>query len=154
MNADSKINFGAGSDVTMRPCPINPAWVLEGAPTARNFVLSRSADGGACTLLWDCTSGVFNWHYDIDETVYVLEGSVLVRDETGAEHRLGPGDSALFMAGSHALWRVDSYVRKVAFCRSPVPQPIMLASRIVKKLMKITGVGARTSDAPAMFDGA
>ena len=149
-----KIIFGAGADVEMLPCPINPSWVVEGSPVARNFVLSRSEDGGACTLLWDCTAGRFNWFYDIDETVYVLEGSVIVRDDEGVERVLGPGDSALFPAGSHAVWQVDSYVRKVAFCRNPVPQPIMLASRILKKLAKLTGLGGRAADAPAMFGGA
>lgn len=153
MSRKAKIVFGPGS-VELQPCPINPAWVIEGAPVARNAILSRSADGGACTLIWDCTAGLFNWHYDIDETVYVLEGSVVVRDDDGVEHRLGPGDHALFPAGSHAVWRVESYVRKVAFCRSPVPQPVMFAARVVKKLAKIAGLGSRASDAPAMFGGA
>jgi hypothetical protein len=154
MSATSNIFFSNGAQVEMRACPINPAWIIEGAPAARNFVLSRSADGGSCTLLWDCTAGLFNWHYDIDETVFVLEGSVVVRDDAGVEHHLGPGDSALFMAGSHAVWRVDSYVRKVAFCRTPVPRPLMLASRIIRKLMKLAGVGPRASEEPAMFGGA
>lgn len=152
MSADDKIVFYQGSHVEMTPCPVNPAWVIEGAPVARNFVLSRSLDGSASTLLWDCTTGVFNWHYDIDETVYVLEGSVVVRDDNGVEHRLGPGDHALFRAGSHAVWRVDDYVRKVAFCRNPVPQPVMLAVRAVKKLARMVGL-APSSSAP-MFGNA
>lgn len=152
--SNDKIVFFDGKNVEMQACPVNPAWVIEGAPVARNFILSRSTDGSSCTLLWDCTTGVFNWHYDIDETVYVLEGSVKVLDDNGVEHCLGPGDHALFRAGSHAVWTVDSYVRKVAFCRSPVPQPIMFLARVVKKLGKMTGMGARATDAPAMFSGA
>ncbi len=146
------IVFYEGKNVEMQPCPVNSAWVIEGAPVARNFVLSRSTDGSATTLLWDCTTGVFNWRYDIDETVYVLEGSVVVRDDSGVEHHLGPGDHALFRAGSHAVWRVESYVRKVAFCRSPVPQPIMFAARVVRKLTRMMGMGS-ASGAPAMFNG-
>lgn len=153
MGATSKIVFGDGGEVSLDACPINPAWVIEGAPMARNAILSRSADGGACTLIWDCTAGLFNWRYDIDETVYVLEGEVVVRDESGAEHRLGPGDSAFFPAGSSAVWRVEKYVRKVAFCRNPVPQPIMFAARVVKKLARMAGLGSRASDTPAMFGG-
>ncbi|PPD45945.1 MAG: cupin [Methylocystis sp.] len=154
MSADEKIVFFEGKEVVMQACPVNPAWVIEGAPVARNFVLSRSTDGSASTLLWDCTTGVFNWHYDIDETVYVLEGSVTVRDDAGVEHHLGPGDHALFRAGSHAVWTVDSYVRKVAFCRNPVPAPIMLLTRILRKIGKIAGLGSRNSESPAMFSGA
>ncbi len=142
-----KIVFFEGKDVQMQPCPIHAAWVIEGNPVARNCMLSRSTDGGAWTLLWDCTSGLFNWHYDIDETVYVLEGSVVVRDDDGVEHVLGPGDQALFRAGSHAVWRVENYVRKVAFCRIPVPQPVSLGMRAFRKLGRML----RGSDGPSMF---
>ncbi|QGM98495.1 cupin domain-containing protein [Methylocystis parvus] len=151
MSGDDKIVFYQGRNVEMQACPINPAWVIEGAPVARNFVLSRSADGSASTLLWDCTSGVFNWYYDIDETVYLLEGSVVIRDDSGVEHHLGPGDHALFRAGSHAAWRVESYVRKVAFCRNPVPQPVLFAARVVRRLSRMMGLAP--APAPAMFNG-
>lgn len=147
-----KIRFGAQEPALM-PCPINPAWIIEGAPVARTQILSRSADGTATSLIWDCTKGVFNWHYDIDETVYVLEGSVVVRDDAGAEHRLGVGDHAIFRAGSHAVWRVDDYVRKVAFCRNPVPQALITAKRIARNILVATGLRPAPSDAPAMFGG-
>ena len=154
MTATSNITFGFGP-VELSAAPIRPEWILEGAPVARNKLLSRSADGGACTLIWDCTAGLFNWVYDIDETVYVLEGGVLVRDEAGNERRLGPGDTAFFPAGSRATWRVDSYIRKVAFCRNPVPAPLMFAARVVRKLSRMAGRGAAKSDgAPAMFSAA
>ncbi|HEY8161070.1 MAG TPA: cupin domain-containing protein [Methylocystis sp.] len=150
---NNKIVFHDGKNVEMTPCPVNPAWVIDGMPVARNFVLSRSLDNSSTTLLWDCTKGVFNWYYDIDETVYVLEGSVVVTDDNGVEHHLGPGDHALFRAGSHAVWRVEKYVRKVAFCRNPVPAPVMFAVRVVKKLARMMKLSAGASDAPAMFNG-
>ena len=65
----------------LKSSPINPAWILEGRPVARNVVLSTSDDTTACTILWDCTAGKFNWHYDFDETVHIVEGSVVVRSE-------------------------------------------------------------------------
>lgn len=147
-----KICFDA-QDVEMQPCPINPAWIIEGAPVARTQILSRSTDGTTTSLIWDCTKGVFNWHYDIDETVYVLEGSVLVRDDSGVEHRLGVGDHAIFRAGSHAVWRVDDYVRKVAFCRTPVPQALIAAKSFIKKTLVAAGLRPAPADAPAMFGG-
>ncbi|WP_457797167.1 cupin domain-containing protein [Methylocystis sp. S23] len=153
MSVDDKIVFYQGKNVEMEPCPIHPAWVIEGAPVARNFVLSRSTDGSASTLLWDCTAGVFDWRYDVDETVYVLEGAATIRDDDGVEHILGPGDHALFRAGSHAVWRVDGYIRKVAFCRNPVPQPVMFATRAFRKIGRMLGL-APASDAPAMFSNA
>lgn len=148
--SDEKIVFFGGAEVRMKPCPINPGWVIEGAPVARNFVLSQSLDGSATTLLWDCTSGVFEWRYDIDETVYILEGGVHIRDPEGDERFIGAGDHVLFRAGSVAVWRVEDYVRKVAFCRNPVPVPLMLVTRALRKLRKMA-LGAKSSDAPGMF---
>lgn len=154
MNVNDSIVFYLGQDVEMKPCPVNPAWIVEGAPVARNLILSRSLDGSATALLWDCTHGIFHWHYDVDETVYVLEGSAVICDDHGAERAIRAGDHVLFRAGSHAVWRVENYVRKVAFCRSPVPAPLMLAVRALRKLLKIAGLAAKGSDAPAMFGGA
>ena len=112
--------------VEMPLSPIDPKWVVEGAPVARMSLLSRAWEGGAATMLWDCTAGVFHWYYASDETIYFLEGSVVVRDDNGVEHRFGQGDHVMFSAGSHAIWRVESYVRKIAFLRTPAPRPIML----------------------------
>lgn len=153
MDVDHNIVFVRDRDVVMKPCPVNPAWVIEGSPVARNFVLSRSVDGSATALLWDCTRGAFNWYYDIDETVHVLEGRAIIKDDSGVERVIEPGDHVLFRAGSHAVWRVDDYVRKVAFCRSPVPGPLMLAARMLRKLAKIAGIGQKPAEAPAMFGG-
>lgn len=124
-----------------------------GIACGRNFVLSRSSDSSATALLWDCTKGVFSWHYDIDETVYVLEGQAIIRDDSGVERVIAAGDQVLFRAGSHAVWRVDDYIRKVAFCRSPVPAPLMLAARVMRKLVKIAGLTHGKSEVPAMFGG-
>ena len=151
---DAKILFFEGKNVKMEDAPIKADWVVEGEPKARNCVLSRSIDGAATTLLWDCTAGVFNWHYDIDETVYILEGSVIIRDENGVEHILGPGDQALFRAGSRALWRVPNYVHKVAFCRNPLPLYLTFTMGVVRRIKRMLKPGAPVSDAPAMFGGA
>src|SRR3978361_1610779 len=66
--------------VDLRPSPINPDWIRGGNPVARNAVLSSNRDRAACTLVWDCTPGEFDWHYDSDETIHILEGSVVLDD--------------------------------------------------------------------------
>jgi uncharacterized protein len=116
--------------------PINGAWILDGNPLARGKLLSSSTDGMASTFMWDCTAGRFNWHYELDETVYLLEGSVVIKDSNGV-HQLSAGDSFLFKAGTHAEWTVDSYVRKVAFCRVPMSRKILLAKRIYQALRRL-----------------
>jgi uncharacterized cupin superfamily protein len=120
------------SDLELQPAPICPEWVLEGEPTARNRVISKSQDGTAITLLWDCTAGRFNWIYDTDETVYVIEGSATLTDPSGTR-RIAAGDVVFFPAGTQATWRVGEYVRKVAVFRHALPRPLGLAVRLTHR---------------------
>jgi uncharacterized cupin superfamily protein len=147
---DHRIAFGAGT-VQLNLSAINPDWVLEGNPVTRNKLLSTSADGTASTLFWDCTAGRFNWFYDVDETVYVLEGSVSIRNQEGLVRRVSAGDWIFFPKGSYAEWTVHEYVRKVAFCRSPLPRPVQFARRVYRALKRLTGSGFKGAEASAMF---
>lgn len=134
-----KIYFGT-LDADMQPCPINPDWIIEGSPITRAKILSRSADGMATSLIWECSAGKFNWYYTIDETVYLLEGSVLVRDDDGNEHRVSAGEHIYFPAGTHAVWHIENYVRKVAFCRNPPPKSLVMLRNFAKKILVATGL--------------
>jgi uncharacterized cupin superfamily protein len=152
MTAESLVKSGA-ANVTLSPCPIYSSWILEGAPIARNKVLSSSADGTASTLIWDCTAGRFNWFYDVDETIFVLEGSVVLRDVAGNARKISAGDSVFFPAGMRAEWTVESYIRKIAFCRAPLPWPLVFTNRCVRFLKRILHSGAGASATPVMFQG-
>jgi uncharacterized cupin superfamily protein len=149
MTVESVIKLGVGQ-INLNPSPIYPSWVLEGNPAARNKVLSSSADSTASTLIWDCTAGRFNWYYDIDETIYVIEGGVVIKDAAGVVHRLSAGDTIFFPAGARAEWHVEDYIRKIAFCRAPLPKPLVFAKRSLRFLKRLVGNG-RSADAPAMF---
>ena len=122
------------TDLALRAAPINPNWILEGAPVARIAELSRSRDGAASTIVWDCTGGRFDWFYDIDETIYFLEGSVVIESEDMAPTRFGPGDVVMFRKGARAHWQVQGYVRKLAFCRYAQPWLIGFGLRAVARL--------------------
>jgi uncharacterized cupin superfamily protein len=117
--------------------PINGAWILEGNPLARGKLLSTSTDGMASTFMWDCTAGRFNWYYELDETVYLLEGSVVIKDALGERRQLSAGDSFLFKAGTHFEWTIENYVRKVAFCRVPMSRKILAARRLYRLLRRL-----------------
>ena len=117
----------------LMPSPINGDWVLEGAPEARSAILSRSADQTACTIMWSCTAGKFRWIYDFDETIHFLEGSVVIDDGEGPR-RVGPGDVVFFPAGTSAVWTVETYVRKLAFCRKALPAPIGAAVKMLRAM--------------------
>lgn len=151
MSIESVLKFGAGN-VNLNPSPINPEWILEGNPVARNRVLSESTDGNASTLIWDCTAGRFMWHYGVDETVYVIEGSVIIKDAAGVSRRVSAGETIFFPAGSSAEWTVEKYIRKVAFCLSTMPRYMRIArsgAKFLKRLVR--GGGAERNGAAAMF---
>jgi len=116
------------------PTPIPRAWILEGSPVARDKRLAGSTDGLACTFMWDCTAGRFNWVYDHDEVAHVLEGSAVVEDAAGVRRQLQPGDTLLFPAGSRYQWTVPKYIRKIAFLHTPLPPEMRIARAILKGL--------------------
>ncbi len=134
-------NFVAetAGDMELRLSPIEPSWVIAGAPVARLAEHSRGQDDAAVTAVWDCTSGEFRWHFGWDETVMIMEGEVHVTAEDGTERLLRAGDVAYFAGGTWAVWRIDRYVKKVAFCRKPFPKPLTMAYRL-RNLVRSGGV--------------
>ncbi len=149
MSIENPIEFGTAG-VSLDPLPINSAWVLEGSPTANAKVISRSSDGTARTLVWDCSAGRFNWFYDIDETVYVIEGSAHIKNAAGETKLVSAGDTILFRAGSRAEWTVDKYIRKIAFFRNPVPKFALLAIGAMRAAQRITGIGRSQQPGPVL----
>ena len=144
-------HYSALMDLTS--APINPAWILEGTPEARNSVIAPSTDRFGWTMLWDCTAGKFNWHYSLDETVHIIDGGVTVTDGDGRVMVLKPGDIAFFPKGSVAHWHVETYVRKVAYCQKPVPSlfalPVRVLRKIVSQLDKAIGLISQSLAYPA-----
>lgn len=128
----------------LRPAPINPSWILEGKPIAKVAEIQRSHDGNALTLVWSCTPGKFNWFYDSDETLYLLEGVVFLDEGLPTERRIGPGDVVFFPAGSHAQWRVETAVRKVAFLRRGLPARVTKMVNVLRKFRNLRS-GSRNS---------
>jgi uncharacterized protein len=127
----------AKTTVDLTPRPIEPSWIIEGRPEASWCVLSKSADGLASTMVWHCTAGKFNWYYDFDETILILEGGIVLESDTMPPTRYGPGDVIFFRDGAHARWHVESHVKKLAFCRKTQPVWLGFALRVVLKLKKM-----------------
>ncbi|KQW32378.1 cupin [Rhizobium sp. Root274] len=119
-----------GDHLALKAAPINPEWIIRGTPLARIGEHSTSADEASSTAVWDCTAGEFRWYFGWDETVVIQEGEVHVTDADGEERLLRAGDIAYFRGGTWATWRIDNYVRKVAFLRKPFPGPIAMLYRL------------------------
>jgi len=119
------------------PSPIRTTWILAGEPVARVALLSSSADGTASTYYWDCTAGRFNWYYSFDETLHILEGSVMLKAPSGNSRLVVAGDTIFFPAGSQAEWTVESYIRKLAFCRTPLPSYVASARDVARRIKRL-----------------
>ena len=124
-------------NVILTPRPIEPSWITEGNPVAQWHVLSKSADGLASTMVWECSEGRFNWYYDFDETVLILEGSIVLESDGMPPTRYVAGDVIFFKDGAHARWQIEGHVKKLAFCRKTQPVWLGLALRVFLKLRKI-----------------
>lgn len=133
------------TDVELKEAPINRDFILEGEPQARNHVLSRGSDGLSQTIVWECTTGKFNWVYNIDETCYFIEGSAIIDDGVNGPRTLSAGDVAFFPAGSTAHWHVENYVKKVAFCQRVLPAVAARAIGVLRAMKKRGSRGANAS---------
>ncbi len=133
--------------VNLTPRPIEPSWIIEGNPVAQSSVLSTSADGLASTIVWECSEGKFNWYYDVDETILILEGSIVLESDTMRPTRYGAGDVVFFKHGAHARWHVEGRVRKLAFCRTTQPFLFSFALRAINKIKRTLMPSAKRQSA-------
>src|SRR6202171_2490504 len=122
--------------VNLTPRPIEPSWVIEGNPFAQSSVLSKSADGTASTMVWQCSDGKFNWYYDFDETILILERSIVLENGTMHPTPYGPGDVSFFRDAAHAKWQVEGNVQMLAFCRRTQPVLLGFALRVISKIKR------------------
>jgi uncharacterized protein len=127
------------------PAPIPADWILEGNPVARNKCVASSTDGTASTYIWECTAGRFNWFYGVDETVYLLQGSIVLTDGVST-HRLSAGDTFFFANGTKYEWTVDTYVRKVAFMHVPRSRKLRMLIKAINLVRHPLRVFKRPTD--------
>jgi uncharacterized cupin superfamily protein len=107
---------GGGGPMVQRmplaPLSIPPDWIKSGSPIFQMCQYAEAADRRSSSGIWSCEGPAsFEWQFDSDETVYVLEGSVAI-EYLGQHFVLQAGGVAVFYAGSRALWSVPNYVRK------------------------------------------
>jgi uncharacterized cupin superfamily protein len=112
---------------------IDPSWIIAGSPVSRIKLLHEAPDTRYAVALWDCTAGTFRWYFGYDEVVHILEGEVTIREDNGTERTLRAGDIAMFPKGATNVWKVDSYVRKIAINRYHRATPIELVKRMVRR---------------------
>jgi len=64
---------------------------------------------------------------------------VTITGDDGTARRYGPGDMIFFPAGSVADWRIESHVKKLAFCQVPAPMLLRLPLKAWRRLCALAG---------------
>jgi len=62
--------------------------------------------------IWEKEVSTFDWHYDTNETFYVIEGEVEVELDDGTKVSFGAGDLVTFSEGVKCTWHVKKPIRK------------------------------------------
>jgi uncharacterized cupin superfamily protein len=133
-----------GSDeVSLEPMPAD--CVVDGTPKSWAKMLGKSRDGNSMMWVWECTLGSFIWHYNEDETVYIISGEVFVSTNGGAEKRLAQGDMGFFPGGSVYTWRVTDPIKKFAITRKDLPRPLGFVVRVGHKVVQMLGLRGQSS---------
>ena len=114
---------------TLNAAPIEPSWIEAGDPQAKLAILSYSDDRATTTILWECSAGRFTWRYNIEETIHFLDGGVRIRMGDGPWKTYSAGDTVHFSRGAVATWEIDTFIRKVAFCRK-APARVYAKARV------------------------
>ena len=134
----------------LTPAPIKKEWIEGGDPQASLAILAYSDDRATSTMLWECTAGLFTWRYNCDETIYFLDGEVMISVGGKPARRYGAGDAIHFSRGAVATWEVKGFIRKVAFCRTPPPRLFVAARRIARAIYhRLRGRTDGLASAPA-----
>jgi uncharacterized cupin superfamily protein len=131
--------------VELKPLTIPADWIIKGTPEAWYGEVSRSHDRTSQTVVWECTAGLFRWHYYKEESVVVLSGEAFLIDQNGQEIPFRQGDVGLFPAGTTCTWRVPGRFRKVAVLREPILRPMWYATRAWNRIVRMVGLASRPS---------
>ena len=115
----------------LQPAPIDPSWIISGAPEFSMSVFERSEFWATSSGIWQAVGpGSFEWHYTVDEDIYVLEGSAEIA-YMGKTFTIHAGESTRFVAGTSATWVVKDHIRKTFRIQNP--------GRVVKALRMASG---------------
>lgn len=92
---------------------IDPAGLESGEPVQRGHLYYSDESTGFMSGVWDCTPMVAKMGaYEVDEFMYVLEGSVTMELEDGSSVKVSAGESFIIPKGLVCKWVQTEYMRK------------------------------------------
>ena len=106
-----------------------PDWPLEslgisvtaGRPKGSGQVTYQTSDKLVSGGVWGCSPGTFELTFGWDEMSYLLEGEIVIEEESARPITVRPGDFLMCPKGTKSRWIVKKACKKVFFLRSPQP---------------------------------
>jgi uncharacterized cupin superfamily protein len=92
---------------------------VRGRPLQRTWHHFSNADGRFFAGLWEAEPGCWEVSYSEDEFCQILAGRSVLRDGSGAERELKPGDNFVIPAGFSGQWEVIETTRKIYVIYQP-----------------------------------
>lgn len=91
---------------------IDPAELVSGTPVQRGYLCDKI--GGYIAGVWDCTAQTAPLSaYEVDEFMYLLEGSVIMVMPDGTEVEVKAHEAFVIPKGLQCQWKQPGYVRKI-----------------------------------------
>ena len=100
-----------------------PSELLSGEPVQHGHSYHDIEEEGYVTGVWDCTAFVDPMgDYSVDEFMYLLDGTLIMRMPDGEEIHLKAGDAFVIPKGLKCQWEQPGYIRKFfMILDGPVP---------------------------------
>jgi hypothetical protein len=90
-----------------------------GRPLQRTWHHFTSTDEKFFAGIWEADPGCWEVVYTENEFCQILEGRSVLRDNSGAEHELKPGDNFVIPSGFEGQWEVLETTRKIYVIYEP-----------------------------------
>lgn len=133
MNEKSRAPAGATDEVKavkldQVECPNWPlqslgAVVVHGKPDASGKDVFESEDHQITGGVWKCSPGTFDLTFTWDEMALLMEGELVIEEQSGRKVRLLAGDFFSVPRGAKTRWIVIKPIKKLYFSRELVPAP-------------------------------
>ncbi len=98
-------------DCEEAPVPVEKC--VRGQPVQRTWHQFTSGDEKFFAGTWEAEPGCWNISCTENEYCEILTGHSILRDASGAEHELKPGDRFVIPAGFEGQWDVIETTRKI-----------------------------------------
>lgn len=86
---------------------------IRGQPTQRTWNHFSSDDDKFFCGVWEAEAGCWKISYTENEFCRILSGKSILRDTSGTEYPLQPGDNFVIPAGFEGEWEVLETTRKI-----------------------------------------